>query len=182
MYDTHSRETVCEYNLTLQDGTGVVVREIRKEDAAALQRLVQRSSPRSVEFRFFGPLKELSETQARKFADLEGRDGFALVALDPEDPGEIVGIVRYEREGDADSAEYAALVEDRFQGKGLGGGLTRQLIESARERGVERLHALVMYENAPMLRLLRDLGLPEREHWQDGARRIEIDLVSSAVA
>ncbi len=130
MLDTHSRETVCEYNLTLRDGTGVVVRGIRKEDAAALQRLVQRSSPRSVEFRFFGPLKELSETQARKFAYLEGRDGFALVALDPEDPGEIVGVVRYEREGGAESAEYAALVEDRFQGKGLGIGLTRSLVDA----------------------------------------------------
>ena len=88
-----------------------------------------------------------------------------------------LGVARYEREGDTDGAEYAALVEDRFQGKGLGIGLTRLLIEAARERGIGRLHALVMYENAPMLRLLRSLGLPERERWQDGARRVEIDLV-----
>ena len=59
----------------------------------------------------------------------------------------------------------------------MGIGLTRQLIESARERGIEKLHALVTYENVPMLRLLRDLGLPERERWQDGAWRVEVDLV-----
>ena len=176
MHDTHSRETACECHFTLRDGTGVVAREIQKEDAAALQRLVQRSSPRSVELRFFGPLKQLSEAQARKFADLEGRDGFALVALDPEDPGEIVGVVRYERERDADSAEYAALVEDRFQGRGLGIGLTRSLVDAARERGIRRLYALVMGENARMLRMLKYLGLPEKESWRDGARCVEVDL------
>ena len=114
---------------------------------------------------------------ASKFADVDGTNRFALVALDPEEKSEIIGVARYEREGDTDGAEYAALVEDRFQGKGLGIGLTRLLIEAARERGIGRLHALVMYENTPMLRLLRSLGLPERERWQDGARRVEIDLV-----
>ena len=107
---------------------------------------------------------------------MDGRDRFALVGLDQEDPGEVVAVVRYEREGDTGGAEYAALVEDRFQGKGLGIGLTRQLVESARERGIGHLHALVMSENSGMLRLLRDLGLPERERWQDGARRVEIEL------
>ncbi len=152
------------------------MREIRNQDAPALQRLVRRSSPRSVELRFFGPMKGLSETQARRFAEVDGRDRFALVGLNPEEPGEVVGVVRYEREGETDGAEYAALIEDCFQGKGLGLGLTLQLIESARKRGIGHLHALVMYENAPMLRLLRDLGLPERERWQDGVRRVEIEL------
>jgi GNAT superfamily N-acetyltransferase len=121
-------------------------------------------------------MKQLSEAQARRFAEVDGRERFALVGLDPEDPEEVVAVVRYEREADTDGAEYAALVEDRFQGKGLGIGLTRRLIESARERGIERLHALVINENSGMLRLLRDLGLPERERWRDGARLIEIDL------
>lgn len=167
--------------MVLRDGLRVPVREIRKDDAQALQRLVGRSSPRSVELRFFGPLKELSESQARSFADVDGRDKFALVALDPEDTGEIVGVVRYGREGDMNSAEYAALVEDRFQGRGVGIGLTRRLVEAARERGVGRLHALVMGENTGMLRLLRYLGLPEQERWRDGARCVEIELNHSGV-
>lgn len=166
----------CDTPLVLRDGTRIPVREIRQEDAQALRRLVGRSSVRSVELRFFGPMKGLSEAQARRFAQVDGRDRFALVGLDPENTDEIVAVVRYEREGETGGAEYAALVEDRFQGKGLGIGLTRRLVESARERGIGHLHALVMNDNAPMLRLLRDLGLPERERWQDGARRIEVDL------
>jgi len=163
--------------LVLRDGVCVPVRRIRAEDAAALQRLVGRSSDRSVELRFFGPLKELSDEMAERFADVDGEDRYALVALDPEDPDEIVGVVRYEREGGTDGAEYAALIEDRFQGRGLGIGLTRRLIQAARQNGIGHLFALVMRENAVMLGLLRSLDLPERIHWQDGAEHVEIELV-----
>jgi RimJ/RimL family protein N-acetyltransferase len=164
--------------LALRDGTCVSVRPIRAEDAAALQRLVGRSSDRSIELRFFGALKGLSDGMARRFADLDGKDRFALVALDPQDPREIVAVVRYAREEGTGGAEYAALIEDRFQGKGLGIALTRQLIEAARENGIGHLYALVMRENEGMLRLLRALDLPERIRWQAGAERVEIDLRS----
>jgi GNAT superfamily N-acetyltransferase len=165
-------------SLALSDGTRVSLRRIRAEDAEALQRLVGRSSDRSVELRFFGPLKVLSDEMARRFSDLDGKDRFALVALDPEDPEEIVGVVRYARERGTERAEYAALIEDRFQGRGLGIGLTRRLVEAARENGIGHLHAMVMRENARMLGLLRSLDLPERVRWQDGAERVEIDLKS----
>jgi RimJ/RimL family protein N-acetyltransferase len=168
--------------LRLRDGVCVRVREIRVEDAAALRRLVGRSSEHSIELRFFGPMRELSEEKARRFAEVDGRDRFALVALDPEDEDEIVGVVRYEREGATDGAEYAALVEDRFQGRGLGIGLTRRLIEAARERGIERLHALVLRENRGMLRLLRSLEFPERKRQENGLEHIEIDLSPGAAA
>ena len=162
--------------MALRDGTCGPVRRIEAGDAAALQRLVGRSSDRSIELRFFGPLKELSDGMARRFADVDGKERFALVALDPQDAREIVAVVRYAREEGTDGAEYAALIEDRFQGKGLGIGLTRDLVEAARENGIGHLHALVLRENKGMLGLLRSLDLPERVRWQDGAERVEIDL------
>jgi RimJ/RimL family protein N-acetyltransferase len=168
--------------LALRDGTCLLVREVRAEDAPALQRLVGRSSEHSIELRFFGPMKDLSEEKARHFAEVDGKNRFALVALDPEDEGEIVAVVRYEREGSTDGAEYAALVEDRFQGRGLGIGLTRCLIEAAQERGIKRLHALVLRENGRMLRLLRSLEFPERRRWENGLEHVEIDLRTDGAA
>lgn len=168
--------------LALRDGTVVPVREVRAEDAPALRRLVGRSSERSVYLRYFGPMKELSEKQARHFAEVDGRDRFALVALDPEDEDEIVAVVRYDREGETDAAEYAALVEDRWQGRGLGIGMTRRVIEAARQHGLRRLHALVMHENTVMLHLLRSLDLPERQRWEDGVEHIDIYLRPDQVA
>ncbi len=162
--------------LALADGTCVTVREIRPEDAPALQRLFGRLSERSVQLRYFGPLKELSGKKASHFAEVDGVNRYALVALDPEDEEEIVAVVRYDREGDTKSAEYAALVEDRLQGKGLGLGLTRALIESARERGVEDFEALVMPQNRNMIHLLRSLDLPERMRWENGVKHFTVKL------
>ena len=163
--------------LTLADGRPVPVREIAPGDAKALQRLFGRLSERTIELRYFGPLKQLSDKQARRFAEVDGVDRYALVALDPEDENEVIAVVRYDRSEDSDgSAEYAALVEDRMQGLGLGFGLTRALIEAAREKGVKEMHALVLPHNTPMLKLLRGLGLPEKVRWQDGAERVDIEL------
>ena len=165
------------YLLTLTDGRLVPVREINSGDARALQRLFGRLSERTIELRYFGPMKQLSDAQARRFAEVDGVERFALVALDPDDEDEVIAVVRYDRSESADgSAEYAALVEDRMQGLGLGFGLTRALIEAARRRGVKHLHALVLPHNTPMLKLLRGLGLPEKTRWQDGAERVDIEL------
>ena len=65
-------------------------------------------------------MKDLSERKARYFAHVDGVDHYALVALDPDEPEEITAVVRYDREPDSERAEYAALIEDRWQGRGLG--------------------------------------------------------------
>jgi hypothetical protein len=63
-------------------------------------------------------MKELSDEKARYFASTDGADHFGLVALDPQDPNEIIAVVRYARKPGDERAEYAALVEDRWQGQG----------------------------------------------------------------
>ncbi len=164
------------WGLTLTDGTYVPVREIQAGDAQALQRLFERLSERTVRLRYLTSLGELSDEKAQHLAEVDGENQYALVALDPDDEEEIVAMVRYDLEEDANRAEYAALVEDRLQGRGLGVGLTRALIEAARERGIKRLHALVLRENEGMLHLLRSLGLPERQRWEGDIEHVEIDL------
>jgi L-amino acid N-acyltransferase YncA len=90
--------------------------------------------------------------------------------------------VRYDREDDSNTAEYAALVEDRMQDRGLGLSLTRFLIEAARERDVRCFHALVLPQNRGMLRLLRSLDLPESKSREDGVERIDVDLTPDEAA
>jgi RimJ/RimL family protein N-acetyltransferase len=162
--------------MVLADGMQVQVREIQPEDAPALQRLVGRLSEQTIHLRFFGPMDELSDKKARHFAEVDGEDQYALVALDPEDDGEIVAVVRYDREYETERAEYAALVEDRLQGRGLGLGLTHALIQAARERGVKDFEALVLPENRGMIRLLSDLDLPERVRREEGTKHFSINL------
>ena len=126
--------------------------------------------------RFFAAKPELSDKEAGYFTNVDGINRFALVAVDPERPEEIIGVVSFDREGTTERAEYAAEVEDRWQGRGLGLALTRRLIEAALKRDVRSFTGIVLPENTRMLHLLRDLGLPERSRYEDGTDYIEIDL------
>ena len=74
-------------------------------------------------------------------------------------------------------AEYASLVEDRWQECGLGLKLTRKLVEAARDRGIEFLYAYVMADNTRMINTFRDLQMPEHIHREENRiKRVEIEL------
>jgi RimJ/RimL family protein N-acetyltransferase len=164
-------------DLTLPDGTVVPVRAIRPNDARALQRLHRRLSVLSIRLRYHGGMKELRNRMAEQLACVDGVNRFALVALDPEKQDEVIAVVRFDRQGDTVKGEYAALVEDRWQGRGLGLAMSYQLID-ARDKGIRHLYGLVMLENKPMLKLLRSLNLPSREHRVGGTKYVEIDLAA----
>lgn len=163
--------------LTLSDGLVIPARQIRPSDAEALQRFHRRLSENSIYSRHFGFVPELSDAQAHYFTNLDGVDRCAVIALDPERPHEIVAVVRFDRDPGGENAEYAALVEDRWQGRGVGIGLTRMLIHLARQRGVRCLYALVMAGNIRMIRLLHALDLPTTTRFVDGTDRVEVTLV-----
>jgi GNAT superfamily N-acetyltransferase len=162
--------------VTLDDGLKVPTRRIAPGDAAALQRFHLGLSDYSIYLRHIHALPRLSDTQLKYFTDLDGIQRFAIIALDPGNPTEIIAVVRYEGAAGSDRAEYAALVTDAWQGKGLGTALTRDLIAAARRRGIRSLYATVLPENIRMLSLLRDLGLPESKRFVDGVAEIEVDL------
>jgi GNAT superfamily N-acetyltransferase len=167
-----------DQSLTLPSGAQIPFRIVRPEDAPALQRTLGRCSERTIYLRFFGSLEELSDEKARYFASTDGVDHFGLVALDPEERNEIIAVVRYARTPGAERAEYAAIVEDRWQGEGVGASLTHRLIEEARGNGVRSFYALVKGANKRMLNVFRHLGLPEQERVEDGEKMVEIGLCS----
>jgi RimJ/RimL family protein N-acetyltransferase len=164
-------------SIELLDGTSVAYHAIAPDNASALQRFHHRLSERSIYLRFFAAKPELSDREAVYFTNLDKINRFALVAVDPERPEEIVGVVSFDREGTTERAEYAAEVEDSWQGRGLGLALTRRLIGAAQKRDVRVFTAFVLPQNRGMLHLLRGLGLPERLRYEeDGTDYIEIDL------
>jgi ribosomal protein S18 acetylase RimI-like enzyme len=163
-------------SVELLDGRSVAYHAIAPDNASALQRFHHRLSERSIYLRFFAAKPELSDREAGYFANVDGINRVALVAVDPERPQEIIGVVSFDREGTSERAEYAAEVEDRWQGRGLGLALTKHLIEAAQKRGIRTFTAIVLPENARMLHLLRGLGLPERLRYVDGTDYVEIDL------
>ena len=135
--------SVSNQHVTLNDGTRIPIRSIRPSDAGALQRFHLGLSDYSIYLRHVHALPRLTEDQLAYFTQLDGVYRFALIALDPESPDDVIAVVRYEGLPGSDRAEYAALVTDAWQGKGLGSAITRALINAALERGIR--HSLRWY-------------------------------------
>jgi GNAT superfamily N-acetyltransferase len=138
----------------LHDGRAVVLRLAGARDVPAITRLYLELSPESRYRRFnaAGPVHAL----ATAFARIDG-ETVCLVAASPADQDRPIGEARYVPVGPG-TAELAMTVLDSYQGAGLGHLLLAALVSCAREDGFERLRAIVMLDNGPMLRLLQHYG------------------------
>ena len=141
----------------LRDGTQVVIRLARPEDTEAISEMHARSSEATRYQRYFTPNTDWREDQLRRIAG--GHRGATLVAVNWR--GDIVGLgnVFPDRPGDTPAAEIAVIVEDAWQGRGLGGRMLEHLIELARRQGFDEVLALVLASNTGMVRLLERLGV-----------------------
>ncbi len=155
----HPYPVELETELTLKSGANLRVRPIRPEDAAMEQAFVAALSDRSRYMRFMQHLPGLTPQMLERFTQVDYDRELALVALDETaDPEAIVAVARYVANWDRESAEFAIVVADDWQGRGLGFALMRMLIACARKRGFRRLVGSVLTINASMIGLMKSLG------------------------
>jgi acetyltransferase len=153
--------------VALPDATSVTVRPIRPEDGMLEREFVDALSPQTRFFRFFHQLAELTPPMIARFTQVDYDRELALVAVADAAPGEahpaLVGVARYIGNPDAESAEFAVVVADAWQGRGVARVLMLRLIEAARRRGYRRLEGAVLRENQRMLAFTRRLGFGVRD-------------------
>ncbi|MEV6985474.1 GNAT family N-acetyltransferase [Sphaerisporangium sp. NPDC051017] len=143
----------AERPVTLSDGIEVRVRPLTHLYREAVRDLHDRCSPDSRRFRYFTSMPSLPP---RMFDRLCDRDrGHSLVA---GYDGQVVAMANLMFSPDPGIAEVAFLVEDRWQGRGLGSTLARMLLQEARDLGFAEVKATLLSDNARMRRLLLSLG------------------------
>ncbi len=167
-----------ETTVTLRDGTQLPVRPIRPEDATAEVAFVAGLSDESRYLRFMHHLHELTPQMLARFTQVDYDRELALVALGGKPGAEkIVGVARYVANPDRESAEFAVVVADAWQGRGLGQALMEKLIASAKRRGFRRLVGAILGINASMQKLVRALGFRLRTDPDDPEQVIaQLDL------
>jgi len=147
---------------TLRPGTRppfVGLRQIRPDDAAALQGFVRALSPASRRLRFHVAMNELPEATLRALTCVDHREHVAFVVTVAECGTErIVGEARYAVSGDGETAEFGIAVADAFRGEGLAERLLAALIDAARAAGLRWLVGEVLAGNARMLAFVRRCG------------------------
>ncbi|WP_431922596.1 N-acetyltransferase family protein [Nonomuraea jabiensis] len=145
--------SAAERAIKLSDGVEVTVRPLTSIYREAVRDLHDRCSPESRRFRYFTSMPALP---ARTFDRLCDRSrGFSLVA---GHDGQVVAMANLMFTPDPGIAEMAFLVEDRWQGRGLGTAMARMLVKSARDLGYAEVKATLLSDNARMRRLLISLG------------------------
>jgi len=160
-------------DVTLSDGTRVRIRPMAAHDDARLVAFHDRLSPESRRLRFFSPHPRLSEKEVTRFTQVDGDERVALVA---DCDGDIVAVARFDREPETTDAEAAFVVQDSFQGRGLGFVLLQQLAAGAREHGIERLVATTLPENNRMLHVFRKFSSEVKTSFRDGVVHVTIPL------
>jgi acetyltransferase len=144
---------------TLRDGTVLVVRPIRPEDAGIELAFVEALSEQSRYTRFFNPTRTLSPRMLARFTQVDYERELALIAIPSGDPAAaMAGVARYSPNADGTSCEFAVTVADAWHRRGVAGILMRRLIDAAREAGYQRISGSVLSSNGNMRALMRSLG------------------------
>ncbi len=170
------------------DGQPYTIRPIRPEDAQPLQDFTRQLSAHTRYMRFISAMRELSPRMLTRYTQLDYDRELAVVATvrqpDPVNLEQlreiIIGVARYLRNADGVSAEYALVLSDDWQGRGLGSQLMDTIIAAARHQGLQRLEGFVLANNTPMHKLMRRLGFRNDPDPEDPSmRRVWLDLRES---
>jgi len=174
----------------LRDGRPAYLRIATKEDVPALKSLLERSSDSSRYFRFMGGVEPDLEGAVRLMAAVgepvdgavdgagsspgTGR-GLTLVVTTGDNEDRVIGVGSYWPVGPG-VAEVAFLVEDAYQGKGIGTILLERLAYAADGRGINRLIAHVHPDNQKMLKVFQDSGYDIDRELEEGVIQISLDI------
>jgi acetyltransferase len=146
-------------DMEMADGVRWTIRPIRPEDAVIEREFVNGLSDRSRYLRFMYQLKEITPEMLSRFTQIDYDREMALIAVVHLDEGDRqVGVARYVTYPDGRGCEFAVVVGDDWQRRGIATRLLQGLIDVARDRRLDRMDGVVLRENRNMLKLAESVG------------------------
>ncbi|RMG92426.1 MAG: GNAT family N-acetyltransferase [Chloroflexi bacterium] len=149
---------------TDKEGNTYTIRPIRPEDEPKMVRFHETLSERSVYLRYFRAFqlsKRVEHERLTRICFVDYDRDMVLVAERHNaetGEGEIVAVGRLSKARLRNEAEFALLVSDPFQGRGLGSELLRRLLDIAREEGIAQVMAYMLAANEGMRHICQKLG------------------------
>jgi len=160
----HPYPSALEFPLELPDGQQATIRAIRPEDAELERDFVHRLSEQSRFLRFMFGLQDLSPAMLSRFTQIDYDRELALIVVLrlPDGAEQQIGVARYITLPDEETCEFAIVVSDDWQGKGVARHLFQRLIDVARDRRIKVMTGITLRENTRMIDLSRSLGFATR--------------------
>jgi acetyltransferase len=164
----HPYPANLQISYQLPDGSDITIRPIRPEDAEIEQDFIRSLSAEAKYFRFMQALHELTPAMLVRFTQIDYDHEMALIAVTRQAGEEKeLAVGRYVTNLDRRSCEFALVVSDLWQRKGIGHRLMLLLMEVARNRGLEEMRGEVLSNNHKMLELMKSLGFRTSIHPDD---------------
>jgi acetyltransferase len=158
-------------------GGQYTVRAVRPDDAQMLQSFVRKLSDQSRYYCFVSSLRELSVPMLARYTLIDYDREMALVAIYKERAADgdgefteterMIGVSRYLANPDLTSCEFSLVVDDGFNGQGLGSRLMLSIMDVARHKDLSEIVGLVLVKNAGMLKLMKNLGFQIQTYAED---------------
>jgi len=165
----------------LKDGTPILLRPIRPEDEPAWKGMLTRCSPETIFARFRGAVPIGRHDFATRYCFIDYDREIAIVAeLARGERRELIGVGRLIADPDHETVEYAVLVADEWQNRGLGGVLTAYCTEIAKHWRLRRIVAETSTSNERMLALFRNRGFALRHDAEGDVYEVEKSLAESS--
>jgi len=164
----------------LKTGRPALLRRARPEDKPLFLEFLSRLSEDTLRMRFFSPTSP--ETAADLLLSQKPDEEKVTLVVLAGDPPRIVATGEYVRAKGKDTAEVAFLVDDAYQGKGLGTLLLERLALLAAKRGIRRFLAYTLAENQKMLSVFQESGFEVRAYREGGEVEVEFEIIPSEKA
>ena len=151
-----------QFHETLANGTRVLIRPIKPEDEEKHFAFFHSLSRQTNYYRFFSYRKKLTHEQITRFTQIDYDREMAIIALVEENGKEkTIGVNRLVYYPRDDRYEFALVVTDDWQDKGVGKVLMEKLISIARDRGIKTIYGNILAENNRMIQFCRRFGFKE---------------------
>jgi acetyltransferase len=152
----------------LRDGTRVVFRPIKPEDEPAWKELLASCSDESIRMRFRALLKRNCHEVATRYCFIDYDREMSIVAeLQENGANGMIGVGNLCSDQNREAAEFAILVADAWQGKGVGHLLTEYCIRIAHDWGLQSVYAETSRRNRRMVSLFEKQGFDVRHLPED---------------
>ncbi|MBC7804422.1 MAG: GNAT family N-acetyltransferase [Candidatus Parcubacteria bacterium] len=140
-------------------GQSVTLRTLRREDIDIEGSFLRGLSPETRHNRLLGGMIQITPEYLERLTTIDFKRDMAIAAALMLDGREVlIGVARYVLDADGRACEFALVISDAWQGRGIGRRMMEKLISVARNRALQQMHGEVLSTNSYMLSLCRKLG------------------------
>jgi acyl-CoA synthetase (NDP forming)/RimJ/RimL family protein N-acetyltransferase len=168
-------------HVLLKDGRGLIFKPASPDDFNIVESFMTRVSQESLRMRFMASISQVSTNVIKELCSSDFKSSGCLLAVDGDDKdSKVVGLGNYITAGNGHTAEVAFLIEDDYQGKGIGTLLLERLAGLAAANGFVEFEAEVLPDNQQMINVFKSSGFERHQVWNSDTVHIELPVGSAA--